>query len=53
VINFITPEDEDLARALRACDDNTDDVNYEATFSRNRMFRRRVKTKTLPLADSI
>ncbi|KAK3729618.1 hypothetical protein QZH41_017670 [Actinostola sp. cb2023] len=53
VINFITSKDEDLARALRACDEDVNNVDYEAMFSRNRMFRRRMKRNTLPLADSI
>ncbi|XP_031565353.1 DEAD-box ATP-dependent RNA helicase 39-like [Actinia tenebrosa] len=52
VINFITTKDEDLARAIQACDDDPD-TDYDSTFSRNRMFRRRIKRNVLPLADFI
>ena len=53
VINFVTKDDEDLARAVRACEDSTDSDGYQATFSRNRMFRKRVKNNALPLADKL
>ncbi|KAL9975841.1 hypothetical protein ACROYT_G013049 [Oculina patagonica] len=53
VINFITKDDEDLARAVRACEDSPDSKGYQATFSRNRMFRKRVKNNALPLADKL
>ena len=53
VINFVTKDDEDLARAVRACEDSTDSDGYQATFNRNRMFRKRVKNNALPLADKL
>ena len=53
VINFVTEGDEDLARAVRACEESPDSEGYEATFSRKRMFRKRVKNNVLPLADKL
>ncbi|KAJ7384913.1 hypothetical protein OS493_018600 [Desmophyllum pertusum] len=53
VINFVSEKDEDLARAVRACEDSPNSDGYEATFSRNRMFRKRVKNNAIPLADKL
>ena len=53
VINFVSEKDEDLARAVRACEDSPNSDGYEATFSRNRMFRKRVKNNAVPLADKL
>ena len=53
VINFVTKDDEDLARAVRAVEESPNSDGYQATFSRNRMFRKRVKDNAIPLADKL
>ena len=45
VINFVTKDDEDLATALKACEDSSSGRGYESHFSRQRQFRRRLKKK--------
>lgn len=47
VINFVTEHDEDLSKAIQACEENSHSNSYECHFSRNRQFRWRLKKKQL------
>ena len=53
VINFVTKHDEDLARAVRSCDESQRSDGYQPTFSRKRMFRKRLKKNAIALADEL
>jgi len=47
VINFVTEQDEDLAKAIQNCAGSPSNNSYESHFSRNRQFRWRLKKKQL------
>ena len=53
VINLVTENDQDLARAVRACDQSRSSDGYQATFSRKRRFRKKLKKNAIALADKL
>ena len=44
---------EELARALRACEEHPNRDGYQASFSRNRMIRKGIKDNAIPLAAKL
>lgn len=53
VINFVAEHDQDLARAIRACHQSQSNDGYQATFSRKRSFRKKLKKNAIALADKL
>ena len=47
MINFVTEQDEDLAKAIQNCAGSPSNNSYESHFSRNRQFGWRLKKKQL------
>ena len=43
----------DVARTVRACEGHPNGDGYQATFSRNQMFRERIKDNAIPLAAKL
>ena len=53
VINLVTEHDQDLALAIRACDQSRNSDGYQATFSGKRRFRKKLKKNAIAFAEKL